>query len=106
MCLQLPALLTEHTTLQTTLAVSNVPGPMEPVMFNGNPIVHIYPAAAGQPSVSISMHYTSTSKPYAVDAILKMNTVTMPARTFVFSVALILICVPVAAVTINFLSEL
>jgi hypothetical protein len=73
-------------------------------MFNGNPIVHIYPTAAGQPSVSISMHYTSTSKPYAVDAILKMNTVTMPARTFVFSVALI--CVPVAAVTINLLSEL
>jgi hypothetical protein len=104
--LQLPALLTEHTTLQTTLAVSNVPGPMEPVMFNGNPIVHIYPTAAGQPLVSISMHYTSTSKPYAVDAILKMNTVTMPARTFVFSIALILICVPVAAVTINLLSEL
>jgi len=54
----LPALLTEHTTLQTTLAVSNVPGPMEPVMFNGNPIVHIYPAAAGQPS-SLSIFFQS-----------------------------------------------
>jgi len=79
------ARLTEHTTLQTTMAVSNVPGPMEPVMFGGNPIVLIYPTAAGQPSVSIASHYPSTLKPFGLwSGFLKLNNVTMPARAWHF----------------------
>jgi len=83
--LQQVARLTEHTTLQTTMAVSNVPGPMEPVMFGGNPIVLIYPTAAGQPSVSIASHYPSTLKPFGLwSGFLKLNNVTMPARAWHF----------------------
>ena len=49
-----PALmLTRRLVLQTTLSVSNVPGPTEPVMFSGNPIVSIYPTSVGHPTVRI-----------------------------------------------------
>jgi len=55
---QLPTWLTEHVTLQMTLAVSNVLGPLEPVTFFGNPIVHMYAITAGHP-VSLSIFFQS-----------------------------------------------
>ncbi|KAG0564973.1 hypothetical protein KC19_8G153300 [Ceratodon purpureus] len=49
-----PLILTRRIVLQTTLTVSNVPGPTEPVTFAGNPIVGIFPTVSGHPqSVSI-----------------------------------------------------
>lgn len=48
-------ILTRRVTLQTTLAISNVPGPTEAVMFGENPIVGIYPTAIGHPQ-SISFY--------------------------------------------------
>ncbi|CAM6008879.1 unnamed protein product [Sphagnum balticum] len=54
----LPTRIVEELTLRTTLAVSNVPGPMEPVMFGGNPIVHIYAFTAGAPQ-SLSVFFQS-----------------------------------------------
>jgi len=45
-------ILTRRILLQTTLAISNVPGPTEPVTFGGNPIVGIYPIVSGHPQVS------------------------------------------------------
>lgn len=50
----LPLILTRRVILQTTLTVSNVPGPTEPVTFGGNPIVGIFPIVSGHPqSLSI-----------------------------------------------------
>ncbi|CAM6062056.1 unnamed protein product [Sphagnum tenellum] len=54
----LPTWLTEHVTLQMTLAVSNVSGPLEPVTLFGNPIVHMYAITAGHP-VSLSIFFQS-----------------------------------------------
>ena len=49
-------MLTRRVALQTTLSVSNVPGPTEPVMFSGNPIVSIYPTGVGHPAVRIQLN--------------------------------------------------
>ncbi|CAM6011483.1 unnamed protein product [Sphagnum balticum] len=54
----LPTRIVEQLTLRTTLAVSNVPGPMEPVMFGRNPVVHIYAFTAGAPQ-SLSVFFQS-----------------------------------------------
>ncbi|CAM6016449.1 unnamed protein product [Sphagnum balticum] len=64
-----PTWLTKHVTLQMTLAVSNVPGPLEPVTFLGNPIVHMYAITAGHP-VSLSIFFQS----YAGKASLVVET--------------------------------
>jgi hypothetical protein len=50
----LTTMLTRRAILQTTLTVSNVPGPIEPVMLDNNPIVHIFPVVSGHPQVCIS----------------------------------------------------
>ncbi|CAM6025957.1 unnamed protein product [Sphagnum balticum] len=45
----LTTMLTRRAILQTTLTVSNVPGPIERVMLDNNPIVHIFPVVSGHP---------------------------------------------------------
>ncbi|KAG0583745.1 hypothetical protein KC19_3G159800 [Ceratodon purpureus] len=46
---KLPAMLTRRVILQTTLAISNMPGPTEPITFSGNPIVQMFPAVTRIP---------------------------------------------------------
>jgi len=53
--LQLIKLLTWREITQTTLLVSNLPGPAEQIMLGGNPILHMFPVVAGIPQVSISV---------------------------------------------------
>lgn len=50
---KLPAKLTRRVVLQTTLTISNMPGPTEPVMFSGNPIVQMFPTVTGVPQVNV-----------------------------------------------------
>jgi hypothetical protein len=42
-------LLTWREITQTTLLVSNLPGPAEQIMLGGNPILHMFPVVAGIP---------------------------------------------------------
>ncbi|CAK9193288.1 unnamed protein product [Sphagnum troendelagicum] len=45
----LTKLLTWREITQTTLLVSNLPGPAEQIMLGGNPILHMFPVVAGIP---------------------------------------------------------
>ncbi len=51
--LQLSKTLFLRAMTQTSLLVSNLPGPVEQVMLGNNPIVHMFPVVAGIPQVSI-----------------------------------------------------
>lgn len=51
--MKLPAKLTRRVVLQTTLTISNMPGPTEPVTFGGNPIVQMFPIVTGIPQVNV-----------------------------------------------------
>jgi hypothetical protein len=46
-------MLTRREITQTTLLVSNLPGPVEQIMLGNNPIVHMFPVVAGIPQVCI-----------------------------------------------------
>ena len=47
-------MLTRRVILQTTLAISNMPGPTEPITFSGNPIVQMFPAVTRIPQVNVN----------------------------------------------------
>ncbi len=107
---QVPTWLTRHVTLQMTLAVSNVPGPLEPVTFLGNPIVHMYAITAGHPVVS-TLHTIHLQNEPICFMFYRLAFRTEPKfqhlqGCWCFSVCLVVICVHVDAVTIHFLSEL
>jgi hypothetical protein len=46
-------MLTRREITQTTLLVSNLPGPVEQIMLGNNPIVHMFPVVGGIPQVCI-----------------------------------------------------
>jgi hypothetical protein len=70
MCAKLPTMLTRRVVLQTTLTISNMPGPIEPVTFSGNPIVLMFPTVTRIPQVNVQSIIPRTGSEYRTSLML------------------------------------